>query len=145
LRLGARLQIADIKYNAQLRYLLVVCETSHAEELEALVPNISEAFASCQDGSIVGVIVAAQAETSGVIYSRFFAPWAGIDEDPVTGSAHSVLAAYFSAKTGKVTLEACQVSQRRGDLTLNVEGQQFVVVRGHATTVMEGTLLVPTE
>lgn len=79
----------------------------------------------------------------GKIFSRFFAPWAGLDEDPVTGSAHSVLGAYFAEKTGETTMQACQVSARQGNLTVKVEGKDTVVLSSHATTIMEGTLLVP--
>lgn len=79
----------------------------------------------------------------GTIYSRFFAPWAGIEEDPVTGSAHSVLGAYFAMKTAATCMPACQLSARQGTMMVKVEGKETVVLSSHATTVMEGTLLVP--
>lgn len=135
------MQVTDLKYTSELKYLLTVCNEASAEELRALKPDVSKALKSCQDGSLVGVIVATL--DSGVIYSRFFAPWAGIEEDPVTGSAHSMLMAYFSSETGNTVMEACQVSGRTGNLTVRVEGTNAVVLSSHATTVMQGSLLIP--
>lgn len=77
-----------------------------------------------------------------MICSRFIAPWSGIPEDPVTESAHSVLGAYFAERTGETELDACQYSKRLGHLKLSV-AEDTVTVSGNATTVMQGTLLVP--
>ena len=52
------MQVTDMKYAAGVQYLLVVCEDSSAQDLEDLVPDISAAYRSCGDGSLVGVIVA---------------------------------------------------------------------------------------
>ncbi len=73
--------------------------------------------------------------------SRFFAPGAGIDEDPVTGSAHCCLAPYWAAKLGKTTLRAFQASARGGELGLEVGGDR-VLLRGRAWTILRGTLVV---
>lgn len=55
------MQVTDMRYaGGQLKYLLVVCDGTSAEELTALVPDVSRAFKSCQDDSLVGVIVAMQ-------------------------------------------------------------------------------------
>jgi hypothetical protein len=80
------------------------------------------------------------------ICSRFFAPWSGIAEDPVTGSAHSVLAAYFAETMGRKSFNALQCSKRQGALQLTAAeavDASHVVVSGSAVTVMRGTLLVP--
>lgn len=73
--------------------------------------------------------------------SRFFAPSAGIDEDPVTGSAHCCLGPYWMEKLGKSELSACQVSERGGTLRVSV-GENRVRIAGQAVTVLRGELLV---
>ena len=56
--------------------------------------------------------------------SRFFAPIAGIDEDPVTGSAHSQLIPFWSEKLGKNVMQAKQLSQRGGDIYCEQKGER---------------------
>jgi predicted PhzF superfamily epimerase YddE/YHI9 len=72
--------------------------------------------------------------------SRFFAPAAGIDEDPVTGSAHCGLGPYWAAKLGKNELNAYQASPRGGVVRVLVAGDR-VLLRGQAVTVLRGTLV----
>jgi predicted PhzF superfamily epimerase YddE/YHI9 len=73
--------------------------------------------------------------------SRFFAPGAGIDEDPVTGSAHTALTPYWSAKLGKAQMMARQASARGGVLRVTLQGDR-VLLGGQAVTTMRGELLV---
>ena len=75
------------------------------------------------------------------LVSRFFAPGAGIDEDPVTGSAHCVLAPFWAEKLSKNILHCYQASKRGGELEVELRGDR-VLMRGHAVTVMKGDLLV---
>ena len=72
--------------------------------------------------------------------SRYFAPAFGIDEDPVTGSAHCALAPYWAERLGRPTLTARQVSKRGGTLEVTVDGDR-VRLTGHAVTVLSGELL----
>lgn len=75
------------------------------------------------------------------VLSRFFAPWCGINEDPVTGSAHCVLAPYWSARLGKTQLHARQCSQRGGDITMVLDDQAGRVhLSGQAVIVLTGSL-----
>lgn len=71
--------------------------------------------------------------------SRFFAPGEGIPEDPVTGSAHCILAPYWAARLGKTTLEARQVSKRGGRLHCRVAGDR-VHIGGRAVLYLEGVI-----
>ncbi len=71
--------------------------------------------------------------------SRFFAPNAGINEDPVTGSAHCCLTPYWSKRLGKDTLKAKQLSQRTGELELKYLGDRLEI-KGYAVTVLKGVL-----
>ena len=76
--------------------------------------------------------------------SRFFAPWAGIPEDPVTGSAHSVLGPYWARALGRQQLAARQCSARGGELQVEVrQAEGRVVVSGSAVTVFKGELFLP--
>ncbi|WP_294393057.1 PhzF family phenazine biosynthesis protein [uncultured Sphingomonas sp.] len=84
-------------------------------------------------------IVTAQGETAEIV-SRAFAPGAGIDEDPVTGSAHAVIGPYWAEKLGRTRFEAYQASARGGHLTCSVEGDR-VVLRGSCVTVIEGIFI----
>jgi predicted PhzF superfamily epimerase YddE/YHI9 len=73
--------------------------------------------------------------------SRFFAPGSGIDEDPVTGSAHSALTPYWAAKLGKTSMMARQASPRGGVLRVTLQGDR-VLMAGQAVTTLRGELLV---
>ena len=74
--------------------------------------------------------------------SRYFAPWVGIPEDPVTGSAHTVLTPYWSTKfNGQKNFVARQCSKRGGDLSLTLnDNDNKVYISGHACVVMSGKL-----
>jgi len=86
-----------------------------------------------------GVIVTAEGEAHDFV-SRYFVPWAGIDEDPVTGSAHCVLAPYWAERTGKRDFRAFQASARGGELRCRLEGDR-VLLTGRAVTTLRGELL----
>jgi predicted PhzF superfamily epimerase YddE/YHI9 len=73
--------------------------------------------------------------------SRFFAPGSGIDEDPVTGSAHCALGPYWSERLGKSEFTAFQASPRGGTVRVKLEGDR-VLLGGQAVTVMTAELLV---
>jgi predicted PhzF superfamily epimerase YddE/YHI9 len=74
--------------------------------------------------------------------SRYFAPQFGVDEDPVTGSAHVVLTPYWAARLGKQELSAVQISQRRGHLQCALRGPR-VHISGRAVTFMIGEIVLP--
>jgi PhzF family phenazine biosynthesis protein len=88
-----------------------------------------------------GFIVTARSATPGFDFvSRFFAPSAGIDEDPVTGSAHCSLALYWAAKLGQQEMTGYQASPRGGVVRVRPAGDR-VKLAGQAVTVMMGELL----
>jgi len=91
-----------------------------------------------------GLIVTAPGdETDAVDFvSRYFAPYAGIDEDPVTGSAHTVLAPYWAKVLKKDDLHARQVSKRGGDVYCEIQGGR-VLLSGHAVLYMKGEAHIP--
>jgi PhzF family phenazine biosynthesis protein len=87
-----------------------------------------------------GVIVTARSTGREQDFvSRFFAPQSGIDEDPVTGSAHCTLAPFWSSRLGKDALIGYQASPRGGVVHARVDGER-VILGGQAITVLRGTL-----
>ncbi|MBU1011896.1 MAG: PhzF family phenazine biosynthesis protein [Bacteroidetes bacterium] len=85
-----------------------------------------------------GIIVSAKGEIVDFV-SRFFAPQVGIDEDPVTGSAHTTLAPYWANKLNKTALKAQQLSKRKGELECVWDGDR-VKISGHAVTYLIGEI-----
>ncbi len=88
-----------------------------------------------------GFLVTARASTAGFDFvSRFFAPATGVNEDPVTGSAHCCLAPFWAERLGKTELTGYQASSRGGIVGVEVVGDR-VKLRGNAITVLRGELL----
>ncbi len=88
-----------------------------------------------------GLIVTALADSDDLDFvSRMFAPAVGIDEDPVTGSAHCALAPYWAARLGKKRLRGFQASARGGEVEVELAGER-VLLRGRAVTVLRGELV----
>lgn len=88
-----------------------------------------------------GVIVTAKSNETGKDFlSRFFAPAAGVPEDPVTGSAHCCLAPYWQSRLNKDSMVGYQASRRGGFVAVVVQGDR-VLLRGKAVTVLRGDLV----
>ena len=89
-----------------------------------------------------GVIVTSKSsEPEFDFVSRFFAPGSGVDEDPVTGSAHCCLTPHWSSQLGKTSMTAFQASKRGGVVRVRLDGDR-VKLGGRAVTVLRGELLV---
>lgn len=116
------------------RYALIVLPDEAA--VRALDPDF-RALAAL--GDILVIATAPGAATD--IVSRAFAPGGGIDEDPVTGSAHAVAVPYWARKLGRERLTAFQASARGGHLTCRIDGDR-VVLGGDCVTVIEGSFLL---
>lgn len=110
-------------------------------ESGAMVRSLQPNFAKLSEAGGRGVMVTARDEGGEYDFvSRFFAPASGINEDPVTGSAHCALGPYWAAKLGKEELTAFQASPRGGIVRLAVAGDR-VLLRGQAVTVLRGMLV----
>lgn len=108
---------------------------------EGLVRELTPDFTRLKTIETRGIIVTARADGEDVDFvSRFFCPRLGIDEDPVTGSAHCSLAPYWQKKLNKNELSAFQASRRGGFVGLTVRGNR-VLLRGQAVTVLRGELV----
>lgn len=112
------------------RYGVVVLADEAA--VRACTPDFA-ALARCGDWL---TIVTARGESTDIV-SRAFAPAGGIDEDPVTGSAHAVVVPYWAETIGRTRLTAYQASARGGHLGCRLEGDR-VILSGRCVTVIEG-------
>jgi PhzF family phenazine biosynthesis protein len=90
-----------------------------------------------------GIIVTAPGNDCDFV-SRFFAPQSGIDEDPVTGSAHTTLSGYWSSRLNKTELSAVQLSSRKGSLLCKMNGNR-VEISGECRTFLVGEVYLPEE
>jgi len=124
------LSAAPLEVHANERSYLVVFERAAAvRDLQPDLPAIARLERS--------VIVTARGEEPYDFISRFFAPASGVNEDPVTGSAHCVLVPYWSAKLGKERLRAYQASRRGGELRCRLVGER-VELQGQCVFYLEG-------
>jgi PhzF family phenazine biosynthesis protein len=118
----------------QFDYLVEVADEA---TLRALKPN----HHLLRELPVRGVIATARSRNPDYDFvSRFFAPGSGIDEDPVTGSAHSALAPFWGARLGKKEMTGFQASARGGIVRVRLEGDR-VCMSGQAVTVLRGDLL----
>lgn len=120
----------------------VLAVFSDEATVRALAPDIAAVERVTRQDGRRGIIATAQASDPDVPHdyvSRFFAPGEGIPEDPVTGSAHTALAPYWSGRLGRDPLTGLQVSARTGVVRTAVHGDR-VHLTGQAVTVLDGTL-----
>lgn len=115
----------------------LLVEVASAARVRALAPDLLRLRAL----PVRGVVVTAVADERRVDFvSRFFAPRVGVDEDPVTGSAHCALAPYWAAKLGRTRLVGRQLSARGGQVEVELAADR-VLLRGGAVTIVRGELL----
>ena len=114
------------------RYGLVVLPDEAA--VRALSPDFK---ALAADGDVLTIVTAPGRDTD--VVSRVFAPGAGIDEDPVTGSAHCVLTPYWTDRLGRDAFTAFQASKRGGHVACRLDGER-VILGGRCVTVIEGVM-----
>lgn len=116
---------------------MLVIEVESKQILEGLQPNFEKAIQSSDE--IREVVVTSRSTNKEYdFYSRCFCPWVGINEDPVTGAAHSVLAKYWGDKLNTSCLNAYQVSRRGGHMKLNITSNNTLDVRSNAVITFEG-------
>ncbi|HTG94311.1 MAG TPA: PhzF family phenazine biosynthesis isomerase [Pyrinomonadaceae bacterium] len=130
--------IKNSVYNEETKILLL--EIADAEELAGLDPD----FVALQrsHNSINGVLVTAPARTDGYdFHSRYFWPWSGTNEDPVTGGTHTFLAKYWSSRLGKTRMKSFQSSKRTGFMDVELVADKLRI-QAQAVIVFEGRLAI---
>ncbi len=110
-------------------------------ESEEIVREAKPDFSLLQTVPVRGIILTSRAQTASFDFiSRFFAPKVGVNEDPVTGSAHCTLGPFWSKKLGKKEFLAYQASPRGGTVRVRV-GEDRVHLGGRAVTILRGELI----
>ena len=132
----------DTRVCKEAKKLLVIVASE--DEVIQLRPNVPALLSAANPLGVLGVIITAQAKQSSPaaphFVSRYLAPWVGIAEDPVTGSAHSVLGPYWAERLGRKKMLAAQRSPRGGDLGVEVQ-EGSVVLTGSCVMLSRGFLL----
>ena len=123
-----------------LNYILRV---ANQDVLDRLEPDFTELGKTRLGPDVVVLSVTSESALPEVdIVSRVFAPWAGIDEDPVTGLTHTALGPYWAAELARPEMRARQGGRRQGELRVRVVGERVHLI-GHAVTVAKGILRLP--
>jgi len=136
-------EVETVYYAPETRNLLI--HLGSADDVRALEPDFARVLAVTDQSELHGVIVTARGESPYDFVSRYFAPWVGIEEDPVTGSAHTVLGPYWGQLLGKGELFAYQASARGGELHIALLDEGRVAIAGEAVVVVRGELALPHE
>jgi len=131
-------QFKNVAYARKLKTLLIHLERE--ESLENLKPDFEKMKNTTSKVDIRGVIVTLSGYPPYDFISRFFAPWVGINEDPVTGAAHTVLTPYWAKILKKNQMSAYQASSRGGKLTVRLSSNDRVDLIGNAVIIFKGEL-----
>ncbi len=125
----------DSLFAPATRNLMVVLGS--ADEVTALKPDFAR-LSAMHKHPYFGIAVTASTEEGYIC--RYFAPWEGVNEDPVTGSAQTFLAPYWAEKLGKSELKGYQASARGGHFGISIVGNR-ILIRGKAVIYLNGALL----
>lgn len=118
----------------------LVIELKDKKEVVNLKPNFEMLKSLKFKSDIKGICVTSRGNEKYDFISRYFNPWAGINEDPVTGSVHILLANYWSNKLNKIEMNAYQASNRGGEISLKLLENDRVRLSGEAVIVLKGEL-----
>lgn len=125
-------------YNAETNIILI--EIGDPSTLKGLSPDFAELERSYE--GINGVLITSPStDESFDFFSRYFWPWSGTNEDPVTGATHTFLAPYWGERLGKSILRSFQASERTGNMEIELHDDS-ISIRGKAVVVLEGILRI---
>ncbi|MGH9956349.1 MAG: PhzF family phenazine biosynthesis protein [Pyrinomonadaceae bacterium] len=128
----------NVAYNEETKILLL--ELASPDEVAKLAPDFMALLRS--HDSINGVLVTAASDSDGYdFHSRYFWPWSGTNEDPVTGGSHTFLAKYWSSRLGKTKMRSFQASKRTGFMDVELKDGKLQI-QGQAVIVFEGRLTI---
>ncbi len=132
-------EIINCEYNRETNILLL--EINSSIELRKLQPDFEALLKSHK--SISGVLVTARSEEEAYDFeSRYFWPWSGTNEDPVTGGTHTFLAPYWSERLHLKRMTSYQCSERTGMMEVEVTNQDTVIIQSDAVIILEGEMRV---
>ncbi|WP_319370462.1 PhzF family phenazine biosynthesis protein [uncultured Ilyobacter sp.] len=119
----------------------IVVHLKNKDEILNLKPNF-ELMKQLDVSGIKGLAVTAGIEGEYDFISRYFNPWAGINEDPVTGTVHTLLASYWSEILGKNHLSAYQASKRGGEIKLRLRKNKRLEIIGDFVITLKGEIYI---
>ncbi len=132
-------KIITSAYNKETNIILI--EVESAEELQNLSPNFEKLKRAHH--TINGVLVTAISTKKTYDFeSRYFWPWSGTNEDPVTGATHTFLAKYWSARLHKTKLKSFQCSKRTGFMDIEIKNEKKLIIKSEAQIILKGTLTI---
>jgi PhzF family phenazine biosynthesis protein len=120
----------------------LIVHLEDAENIPLLKPDFAKLAEVTFETVVKGVGITAQGIGKYDIIGRYFNPWAGVNEDPVTGSVHTLLADYWSKLLNKTELLAYQASERGGEIRIKLTDNQRVELWGKAALVTAGELFI---
>ena len=130
-------KVNNVAYNHETKILLI--EIDSTERLASISPDYEALYKS--HDSINGVLVTAKSDDKYDFHSRYFWPWSGTNEDPVTGGTHTFLAKYWSNKLGKTKMKSFQSSSRSGFMDVEIKNDGLLIT-GSAVIVFQGEFLI---
>ncbi|MFK8060948.1 MAG: PhzF family phenazine biosynthesis protein [Polaribacter sp.] len=132
-------EIINSVFNIETNILLIEIESS--EVLESLAPDFEKLKRS--HNSINGVLVTAISKRNKYDFeSRYFWPWSGTNEDPVTGGTHTFLSKYWSIRLNKKKMNSYQCSERSGFMEVELINEKTVTIKSEAQIVLKGALRI---
>ncbi|WP_340201777.1 PhzF family phenazine biosynthesis isomerase [Ascidiimonas sp. W6] len=132
-------EIVNSEFNKETNILLLEIESS--ELLESLSPDFERLKRA--HNSINGVLVTAISQRNNYDFeSRYFWPWSGTNEDPVTGGTHTFLAKYWSTRLNKKKMNSYQCSERTGFMEVALTSDKKLTIRSEAQIVLKGALRI---
>lgn len=129
--------LENVEYNKETNILLI--EIDDSEKLRSLQPDF-ESLKKSHD-SINGVLVTSKSKQVEFDFeSRYFWPWSGTNEDPVTGGTHTFLTPYWSKRLNKRKMRSFQCSLRTGEMEVEIQDEKWFTIESNARVVFEGML-----
>ena len=132
-------EVNNSEYNTETSILILEIES--AELLKKLSPDFNKLKKSHTD--INGVLVTALSEKPNFDFeSRYFWPWSGTNEDPVTGGTHTFLAKYWGTRLNKTKMNSFQCSERTGFMEVELLNEERMTIKSKAQIVLKGELQI---
>ncbi|KGL61711.1 PhzF family phenazine biosynthesis protein [Polaribacter sp. Hel1_85] len=129
----------NCEYNKETNILML--EIDDSEVLNRLKPDFEALYKS--NNTINGVLVTALSKHKNYDFeSRYFWPWSGTNEDPVTGGTHTFLAKYWSKRIGKTKMKSLQCSERSGNMEVELLDEKNLTIKSNAQIVFKGKIKV---
>lgn len=132
-------EVMNSEFNNETNILLL--EIQNPDTLASLSPDFEALYKS--HNAINGVLVTAKSNDDTYdFHSRYFWPWSGTNEDPVTGGTHTFLTGYWSTRLNKAKMKSFQSSERTGSMEVELINDSMLVIKGNAVIVFQGVLII---